>query len=108
MIRNHPAAGLIMGPAAWAVSTQAGYAAAPLICAHAAWWLSVLVAGVLASISLAGAYVSSGGFQVPDLRGSNGQPRLLLRGLGAGAGVLFALVILLQGAAALALSGCER
>jgi hypothetical protein len=108
MTSHHPGAGLITGPAAWAVSTQAGYATAPLICAHGAWWIVALSAALLASLSLAGAYISARGFPVAGAWAGDGQPRHLLRSLGVGAGVLFALVILLQGAAALALTGCER
>ena len=64
----------------------------------------VAIAGALLSW---GAWVPAVGIQsLEDVRG--GRPRQLLAGIGVLSGVLFALVIVMQGAAALVLSGCER
>jgi hypothetical protein len=106
---SFPAAGLITGPAAWAVSTQAGYAATAFICASRASWLMFLAAALLASVSLGGAYMSYA--TAPQFLGqgaADGQPRTFLAAISVGTGILFSLVIALQGVAALTFTGCER
>jgi hypothetical protein len=106
---SYTAAGLIAGPGAWAVSTQAGYAAMGFICSSQGSGWIFLAAALLASVSLGGAYVSY--TTLAPLRIHNdaeGHPRALLAAIGIGTGVLFSLVIALQGIAALAFTGCER
>jgi hypothetical protein len=106
-----PWAGLYAGPGAWAVSTQANYAATPWVCAHKVNFIPVL-ALVLAAVALAGAFLSwrawgaAGGSQA--MAGADGRPRAFLAAVGMLMGILFALVILTQGGAALVLDGCER
>jgi uncharacterized membrane protein len=106
-------AGLAVGPAAWAVSTQVNYSLVSILCGHR---LDVrplaIVALVLILLSLASGLVSWRAWrrhgtdeQIPEL---DGRPRNLLAGLGVLAALLFALVIAAQGAAALVLQGCER
>jgi hypothetical protein len=105
-------AGLFAGPGAWAVSTQANYAATPWVCAHKVNFIPVL-ALVLAAVALAGAFLSwrawgtAGGSRASG-EASDGRPVVFLAAIGILMGVLFALVILTQGAAALILDGCER
>jgi hypothetical protein len=105
--RGFPAAGVFVGPLAWAMSTQGGYSFNALICARSGSVYLVLACAWLMTVSLAAAYVSfeSTGDGIP---GDDGNPRRFLATLGTGTGVLFAVVICLQGLAALTLSGCAR
>jgi hypothetical protein len=93
-----PAAGLFVGAAAWGIQ--------PLICAQGAAWPLALLSSSLICISLAGAWISYRDVGEEDPQGPN--PRRMLRWVGTAAGVLFALTILVQGLAALFLTGCER
>jgi len=108
-----PWAGLAAGPGAWMVSTQANYVLVPWVCAHTRLVIPVL-ALVLALVALAGAWISWCSWSGHAIAQSEfeaaarPQPRPFLAAIGALMGVLFALVILTQGAAALVLSGCER
>jgi len=104
---NQPGAGLVSGPLAWAISTQANYSLAQFFCQNEASWMLLMGALALAVLSLAGALVSIQSAPSAST-GDSGYPRQFLGILGAGSGILFALVICLQGAAALALNGCER
>jgi hypothetical protein len=103
-------AGLAAGPTAWAVDTQLNYALVPWSCAHGRNIVPA-IAAVLALASLLGALSSwlawrrHGGLHVPE---QDGHPRHLLSGIGTAAGVLFAIVIALQGVAALMVSPCLR
>jgi hypothetical protein len=108
-LNSYPAAGLIAGPAAWAVSTQGGYAATAFVCATHASWLLFLTAALLASVSLGGAYISYATTPLLFTSGTaEGRPRTFLAAIGVGTGVLFSLVIALQGVAAFTFTGCER
>ncbi|WP_406858406.1 hypothetical protein ABEG18_12590 [Alsobacter sp. KACC 23698] len=104
--------GLALGPGAWAVNTQANLILTPFACAAGRPW-PVYVSLALALVSLAGAVASAvvwsraGGLARYRERG-DGKPGLLLAGIGVGSGLLFALVILTQGAAGLVFIGCER
>jgi hypothetical protein len=103
-------AGLAAGPTAWAVNLQANYAAVPWICAHRVNFIPV-VALVLACVAAGGALLSWRHWRVApagDQDGVGGTPSHLVAGLSGLLGLLFALVILTQGAAALVLTGCER
>jgi hypothetical protein len=107
-----PWAGIAAGPAAWAVNTQANLAAVPWVCAHKVNFIPV-VAVALAGVALAGAFLSWRAWGATEgARAAEtprrAQPAALLAGIGLMTGVLFALVILTQGAAALVLTGCER
>ncbi len=105
-------AGLALGPTAWALSTQANYSWAAWAC-RLQLNIVPLVALALALISFAGAFLSWFAWARP--RGADGtiaeqdrHPRNFLSGLGVGSGVLFGLVVLLQGAAALIIDPCLR
>jgi hypothetical protein len=105
-------AGLAVGPTCWAISTQLNYALVPWFCGHG---LNVvpIIAAVLVVISLAGALWSwlawgrheGPGMHIPE---QDGHPRHLLSGIGVAAGVLFAIVITMQGIAGLILDPCLR
>jgi hypothetical protein len=104
--------GLALGPGAWAVNTQANISLTPLSCATGTPW-AVYLSVAMAVLSLAGAVTSAiifsraGGFARYRQLG-DGRPGWFLAGIGIGAGVLFAIVILAQGAAGLVFVGCER
>ena len=106
-INNLPAAGIFAGPFSWALSTQENYSAVSYHCAQTAPWAVLLGCLGLACLSLAGAMISLRS-QPNDDHEPHTQVRRFLSLLGALCGGLFALVICLQGAGALALSGCER
>jgi hypothetical protein len=107
-----PSAGLYAGPLAWLVSLQVKYALVPWVCAnklqliHPVTLISVL-------IGLTGAYFSwralatSSPEPLPD-RSGGGRPHRFVAAVGVLISLLFTLVILLQGAAAFFLEGCER
>jgi hypothetical protein len=105
-------AGLAAGPAAWAVDTQLNYALVPWACAHGRVVVAA-IAGVLAVVSLLGALSSwlawrrhdGPGMHVPE---QDGHPRHLLSGIGVASGLLFAIVIALQGMATIMISPCLR
>jgi hypothetical protein len=109
-LQGTPWAGLAAGPAAWATGTQLNYALLPWACRHG-WNLVPAVAGVLAVLSLLSALSSwlawrrYDGLHVPE---QDGHPRHLLSGIGIAAGLLFAIVIVLQGLAAIIISPCLR
>ena len=103
-------AGLITGPAAWAISTQLHYAMAPWIC-RGGWHVVPFSAALLVLLALAGAFLSwrhwrrrrSGPMsERPD----GGAPYEMLAVLGMLSGPLFALIIVLQAAASLIVTGC--
>jgi hypothetical protein len=104
-------AGLAAGPACWALNTQLNYALVPWFCERGHNAVPV-IAAVLAVLSLAGAASSWLAFGRHDDPGTHmeqdGHPRYLLSGIGVAAGVLFALVIAMQGTAAFILDPCLR
>jgi hypothetical protein len=101
------AAGLIGGPAAWAVATQAAYAAAPLVCGGMNAY--VLVLPLVAALVAAGAgYVSFAAGRGGTMPRHGGAPRSFLAFVGTGVGALVALVLVVQGTSAFFLTGCVR
>jgi hypothetical protein len=106
-----PSAGLYAGPIAWLVSLQIKYALVPWICAnHVQLVHPVTLASAL--VSIAGGFLSwrawrSAGPEPLDASGG-GHPHRFIAMMGIMSAALFTLVILLQGAAALVLQGCER
>ena len=105
-------AGLALGPAAWALSTQANYSLAGWSCTASLGpippfaFLLVLIALAGAGISWRAWYVAgaTGGILLQD----DGRSRSFLALLSMLIAFLFAAVILMQGAAGLILTGCER
>jgi hypothetical protein len=103
-------AGLASGPGAWALSTQIQYAATPMSCAHGTT-LHIVLSIILAMCSLLGGGLSYAAYRsirtetAPSLQRA---PRLFVATVSMLAAGLFALGILLQGAAGLFLSGCQR
>jgi hypothetical protein len=111
-IHRTPWAGLAAGPACWALDTQLNYALVPWACKYG-WNGIPAIAALLAIMSLLGAlsswfawrrYEAPGTFN----SGQDGHPRNLLCGIGVAAGVLFAIVIAMQGIAGMMLDPCLR
>ena len=101
-------AGLATGPTAWALSTQINYALAPWPAAQGTP-LVPLIALALIIFAIAGAAVSWRAWRVDRsaalVSASNGEPHQFVAGLGTLSGLLFALVIAMQGAAGLMVEG---
>ena len=95
-----PWAGLFAGPIAWAVSTQLNYALASWECEHGKRIVPFVALG-LAVLALLGGLLSWRSRKAGD-----GGTEQFLATLGVLAAALFALVILMQGAAGLILNGC--
>jgi hypothetical protein len=107
-----PAAGILAGPGAWAVNTQANYALTSWFCAGHLYVL-LLIGLALAAVAAGGGSfslsVKNRYREVPKPNASTaGEPRHVIANVGFFCGTLFALIILTQTAAGLFLSGCER
>lgn len=104
--------GLAIGPAAWAIDTQLNYALVDWACGKG-WNPTPAIAAALALISIAAAGSSlvawrrhdGPGMRIPQ---QDGRPHRLLSGIGVAAGLLFAIVIALQGLAGMLLGPCLR
>jgi hypothetical protein len=105
-------AGLIAGPGAWAVSTQLNYALAPLACRYTTFIVAA-PAAALTLLALGGGALSwpvwRPAWITDDLfRGEDGRAQKFFAGLGVLSAALFAVVIIMQGVAALVLDGCMK
>jgi hypothetical protein len=103
--------GIWIGALAWATSTQLNYSLVPWVCASGArptpW-----IAAALGLIALGGALLSwlafgSRSTRIETEKSEAGSPFEMLSIVGVGAGILFAVIIVMQGAASLFLTGCE-
>jgi hypothetical protein len=102
--------GLLAGPAAWAISTQLNYAIVPWQCAHGVAIIPY-ISLALALLALLGGVLSwrarkKGGAPLKPERATGTEN--FVASLGLLAAALFALVIVMQGAASLILDGCVR
>ncbi len=110
--RGLPSAGIFAGPVAWMIDTQANYALVPWVCATQIRAVPMVAVAMLV-VSFAGAflswrgYASRGGMRNPD-DALGGRPHRVVALVGIGTALLFALVIVVQGAAGLVFHGCER
>jgi len=106
-----PAFGFGLGAIAWGASTQLNYALAPWNCL-VRWPMVTVFAWLLALVAAAGVAVSLLALRhkreepSPDIP-KGGVPHKLLAFIGVLAGLLFTVVIVLQGVAGLFLTGCE-
>jgi hypothetical protein len=104
-------AGVALGPAAWAVSTQTLYTISAKACTKS-FPATIILAAILVIVAAAGTVVSlrairrDAAAEWADAQG--GRARNFMAWLGVGAGILFALVIANQLAAALMISPCLR
>lgn len=102
--RMLPWAGCVLGPGAWLANTQLGQVLPYAECGGD-FRASLLFSGLGIGLSVLGAYASWRG---SALRGAPTRPFAFIGSLGALLGLLFAFALLLQGAAAMVLTGCER
>jgi hypothetical protein len=90
----------------------AGYSLVPWICAHQIR-LVPLVAGITVCLAMAGGFLSLQAYRKaavtpdPDRSGA-GRPHRFMAFVGMAIAVLFAIGILVQGAAGFMFHGCER
>jgi|SRR5215212_397552 len=102
-------AGAVLGPVAWGINLQTIYAIAPRICGKSEFGAYTLTLALVV-VSLAGTLISaraiwsSAGSEWADAQG--GGPRNFIAWIGAGSGILFALVIANQFAATLMINPC--
>jgi hypothetical protein len=111
VIRWSSSAGLWIGALAWATSTQLNYSLVPWVCSSGVR-ITPWTAAALAVIALAGAGVSAFSFRHRRERLKTqtpmaGTPHEMLAVIGMAAGLLFALIIVMQGTAGFFLTGCE-
>jgi hypothetical protein len=110
--RGIPSAGIFAGPAAWLIDTQANYALVPWVCASRVPAVP-LVAAAMFVLALVGAFLSwrayatVAGSAAPDSP-HGGRPHRFTALIGIAMALLFAVVILVQGAAGIVFHGCER
>lgn len=96
-------AGLISGPAAWAVSTQLNYVLAPWQCANGLYLVPWIALGLAVFAALGGA------ISLRQWRNeSAGASLSFAAAVAALISALFTLVIVMQGFAGVIFSGCER
>jgi hypothetical protein len=112
LVRWTSSAGIWIGAFAWATSTQLNYSLVSWVCASGVR-LTPITAGLLALLALVGAGVSGLAFRSRPSRLETqtpqaGTPHAMLAVLGMGIGLLFALIIIMQGAAGFFLTGCEK
>lgn len=104
-------AGVALGPAAWAVNQETLYALTPHVCARPGW-ATIVLSVVLAFVAASGTLISRRAIsrEAHDewVEAQGGRARNFMAWLGIGSGVIFALVILNQLAAALMISPCLR
>ena len=105
-------AGLVLGAAAVALNTQAGYG---LVSAHCAKARVIVLSSAIASLALAlvGCLLSIPAWYattVPNINEApeSAAPRAMIAGVSVLAALLFSMVIVLQGAAGLIIHGCQR
>jgi len=103
--------GVALGPAAWAINLQTIYAMAPHACAKptsATIFLSVVMALIAASGTLISWRATRHDAPAELVETQGGHARNFMAWLGVGSGLIFALVILNQLAAAAMISPCLR
>lgn len=107
--RRWPAAGLFAGAGAWITNTTLNFALVADRCASGGAAVP-LISGAMLAVALGGSALSWRAWRAapPDPAAQGGAPRHMLAVSGVFAGLLFALVILLQGAAGILFEGCER
>lgn len=110
-VQSWSGAGLVTGPGAWAVNQMLSYTLVPWVCAGGKVDVIPVVALAAAAVALVGALISWRALRRRDDRSPEataGRPYDLLAGMGILIALLFALAILMQGAAGFVFHGCER
>jgi hypothetical protein len=103
--------GLWIGAAAWAASTLLNYVLVSWVCSSRLQIIPV-VAGALALVAILGGFVSWRAFvgrtqRIATATPGAGTPHEMLAVIGMASGLLFALIIAMQGSASFFLTGCE-
>lgn len=111
-LKQAPLIGLLVGAAAWAISTQLSYSLVSISCDSAAG-LVPLIATISLTVAIVGGALSlpaSSPLEGPTVQvgGGDARPRRFFAVISALAALIFALAILLQGVASLIVSGCQR
>jgi hypothetical protein len=104
-------AGVALGPAAWAINLQTIYAITPHACTKpnsATIVLSIVMAIIAASGTVISLRAIRRDAAAEWAEAQGGRARNFMAWIGVGSGVIFALVILNQLAAALMISPCLR
>jgi hypothetical protein len=103
--------GVALGPAAWGINLQAIYALTPHVCATPSS-ATIVLPIVMAIIAASGSLISLRAVcRTPTAewtKAQGGRARDFMAWIGVGSGLIFALVILNQVAAALMISPCLR
>jgi hypothetical protein len=106
-----PSAGVFAGPVAWFISTVGNYALSSWVCAHKQPAVPALAAAMVA-VSLYGAFLSwralASASAAPSDETGAGRPHRFIAAVGIMMSLLFALIIVVQGAAGVIFNGCER
>jgi hypothetical protein len=107
---DHPWAGLVSGPLAWALGFQANYALADWQCVYSVYPAPYGLAIALI-VSLLGGWLSvramqsaDGGIAPPETM----RTRRFVAGVSIGVAAIFSAVLTMQFVAALVFTGCER
>jgi hypothetical protein len=104
-------AGVALGPAAWAINLQSIYAMTPHACTGLTWatvMLSIAMGGIAGSGTLISLRAIRRDAPSEWTEAQGGHARNFMAWLGVGSGIIFALVILNQLAAALMINPCLR
>ncbi|HVI28663.1 hypothetical protein [Hansschlegelia sp.] len=96
-----------MGPVAWGAAQLSSYAATPLACGSGSSLLPLAIHAIALAAALAGGGLSLRASRAPDAAQPTRSARFVAH-LGIAAALLFGLAIVLQGAADLVHSACER
>jgi hypothetical protein len=104
MGRLLPWAGFLLGPGAWLANTQLGQILPHVECGGG-FRASILLSFLGAGLSVLGSWIS---WRNSGLRRHPGGRLAFVGSIGALLGLVLAFALLLQGMAALVLSGCER
>jgi hypothetical protein len=101
--------GLVSGPFSWMLNTQLNYSLVEWFCA-AGWNAAPAIAAFFTVTSLVGSAISwfASSRAVIRIPEQDGHPHHFVRGVSIAAGILFAIVITLQGFAGLIVGACQR
>lgn len=111
-LKQAPLIALLLGAAAWAISTQLSYSLVSISCDSAAD-LVPLIATICLTVAIVGGALSlpaSSALVEPTVQvgGGDARPRRFFAVISMLAALIFALTILLQGVASVIVSGCQR
>ena len=111
-LKQAPLIGLLVGAAAWAISTQLSYSLVSISCDSAAGFVP-LIAMISLTVAIVGGALSLPAWSADERQtvragGGDARPRRFFAVISVLTALVFALAILLQGVASLIVSGCQR